>query len=155
MEYISPEKIKYFNESSQIVEKENFSLVELQIVPQHGNIHVTAVIASKNPEKDIGVADCSKVHRSLQAELISLLEYPEDKVFMEVCSPGLERNIKNAWEFTVFTGRKVRVWDKTVSDWVGGTLLNSDTSQVTLGLQDGTEKSVLFENIAKAKFIHL
>ena len=52
MEYISPEKIKYFKESSQIVEKENFSLVELQIVPQYGNIHVTAVIASKNPEKD-------------------------------------------------------------------------------------------------------
>jgi ribosome maturation factor RimP len=130
-------------------------LVELQIVPQKGSVHITAVIASKDSEKDIGVADCSKAHHALQPKLISLLGVDEDSVYMEVCSPGMERNIKNAAEFAFFVGRDIRVWDKTVNDWVSGKIKSSDETQVTLAKEDGGDFSVAYENIAKAKFIHL
>ena len=155
LEYISPEKNPYFKDCSAVVEAEGFKLVELQVVPQHGAVRVSAVIASKDPSKDIGVSDVSKAHRALQPKLIALLHKSEDDVSMEVCSPGMERNFKNAAEFSVFTGREVRVWDKTVGDWVRGIIKSSDTEQVTLELEAGGEKSVAYNDIAKAKFIHL
>ena len=73
---------------------------------------------------------------------------------MELTSPGIEHNIKNAAEFTVFTGREVRVWDKTVTDWVGGKILSADDKSVTLETEDGKNLTVSYENIAKAKFVY-
>ena len=154
MEYNSLKKIPHYTECNAIAESEGFKLVELQIVPQKSSVKVTAVIAPKDPTKDVGVADCSKVHHALQAKIISLVNRPEDEIFMEVCSPGIERNLKNAAEFEIFKGREVRVWDKTVSDWVRGIILDANEKQVTLKQED-SQVSVLYENIAKAKFIHL
>ena len=72
---------------------------------------------------------------------------------MELTSPGIEHNLKNAAEFSVFTGREVRVWDKTVNDWVGGVIKTADDKKVVLE-SDGSTKEIAFENIAKAKFIY-
>jgi len=66
----------------------------------------------------------------------------------------MERNIKNAAEFAVFKGREVRVWDKNISDWVGGVIVDSDEKSVTLE-KDGQNQTFSYENLAKAKFIHL
>lgn len=154
LEYNSLKKIPHYKECNAVAEAEGFRLVELQIVPQKNSVKITAVIAPKDASKDVGVADCSKVHRVLQAKLISLINRPEDEIFMEVCSPGIERNLKNAAEFELFKGREVRVWDKTVNDWVRGFILDSDENQVVLK-QEENQVSVLYENIAKAKFIHL
>ena len=71
---------------------------------------------------------------------------------MELTSPGIEHNIKNAAEFTVFTGRAIRVWDKTVTDWVEGKIKAADDKSVTLEGADGKTFTVSYENIAKAKF---
>ena len=155
MEYISPDTIPYYRESASVVEDAGFYLIELQVVPQKNSVKVTAVIASKNPNKDIGVADCSKVHHALQPKLLSLLGKTEDDLYMEVCSPGLERNIHNAAEFTFFKGREVRLWDKNVTDWVRGVIVSSDEESVTLEKEDGLQQKLSYIDIAKAKFIHL
>ena len=155
MDYVSTDSVPHFAECASVVSDTGFTLVELQIVPQKNSVHVTVVIASKDPKTDIGVADCSKVHHALQPKIVSIIGRSEEELYMEVCSPGLERNIKNAAEFAFFTGREVRVWDKNVNDWVRGTIKNSDTVQVTLVMEDGSEKSVAYSDIAKAKFIHL
>ncbi|MBO4404088.1 MAG: ribosome maturation factor [Treponema sp.] len=154
MEYKSPETLPYFAECRAVAMELGFSLVELQVVPQKGNVHVTAVIAAADPSKDIGVSDCGKVHRALYARLPALLGKDEDSIYMEVCSPGLERNIKNAWEFSVFNGKKVRVWDKNISDWVHGTVLSSSSESVELETEEG-KRVFLFEEIAKAKFFNM
>ena len=155
LEYISPFSVPYFKECSSVVEAEGYTLIELQVVPQKGSVHVSAVIACKDPKKDVGVADCSKAHHALQPKLLSLLNKTEDELYMEVGSPGLERNFKNAAEFSFFTGREVRVWDKKITDWVRGIIESSDESQVNLKLEDGSIKTVAYADIAKAKFIHL
>ena len=155
MNYISFDTVPYFRECASVAAELGFVLVELQVVPQNGMVRVTVVIASKDPSKDIGVADCSKVHHALGPKIVSLLERSEDDVMMEVCSPGLERNIKNAAEFECFTGREIRVWDKNVNDWVRGKIKSSDSTQVTLETQDSGDRTVAYNDIAKAKFIHL
>lgn len=153
MEYIAADSIPYFTESSRIVEEAGCRLIELQVVPQGGNVNVTAVIASLDPKKDIGVSDCSKVQRALMPALIAFLGKSEDNVYMSVCSPGLERTIRNAAEFSFFTGKEVKVWDRQIGDWVPGTIESSDTEHLVLKTKEGS-KDIPYSDIAKAKFLH-
>ena len=150
MEYTSYKCIKYYDECAALVEGMGFKLVDLKIIPAKTTTKISAMIASVEPDGNIGVNDCAKVHRVLLPRLEALLG--TEDTMMELTSPGIEHNIKNAAEFGIFTGRAVRVWDKTVTDWVSGKILSADDKQVTLEAEDGNSLSVSFENIAKAKF---
>ena len=154
LEYISNDSVPYFKECASVADAEGFVLIELHVVPQKNLTKIEAVIASKDPARDIGVADCSKVHHALRPQIARLLGKNEDDLYMEVCSPGLERNIRNAAEFACFAGREVRLWVRDVGDWVSGTILRSDTAQVTLDIKGKGEESFPYSDIAKAKFIH-
>lgn len=152
MEYTAFKDVRYYKECSALVEGMGYVLVELKIVPAKTTTKISAMIASKNPEVSIGVNDCAKVHRVLLAKLEALLG--TEDTMMELTSPGIEHNIKNAAEFTVFIGRNVRVWDKTVTDWVSGKIISADEKSVKLENENGESFSVSYENIAKAKFIY-
>jgi ribosome maturation factor RimP len=152
MDFISYKKIKYYEDCAPLVEGLGFVLVDLKIIPTKTVTKITAVIASKDPAQNIGVNDCAKVHRALLTRLEALLGTEETT--MELTSPGIEHNIKNAAEFTIFTGRDIRIWDKTVNDWVHGKIYSADEKSVTLEQTDGTRATYLYENIAKAKFIY-
>ncbi len=152
MEYIPLSSLYLYPESEPLVSALGYVLVDLKIIPQKTTTKISAVIASKDPSKGIGVDDCSKVHHALLPRLEALLK--TDDTYMEVTSPGTERNFKNAAEFGIFAGREVRVWDKEASDWKSGVIKSADEKSVTLETEEG-DKSFLFENIAKAKFIHI
>ena len=152
MDFISYKKIKYYEDCAPLVEGLGFVLVDLKIIPTKNVTKISAVIASKDPAQNIGVNDCAKVHRALLTRLEALLGTEETT--MELTSPGIEHNIKNAAEFTIFTGRDIRIWDKTVNDWVHGKIYSADEKSVTLEQTDGTRATYLYENIAKAKFIY-
>lgn len=152
MEYIPLETTDFYKDCAPLVEGLGYYLVELKITRSGKTLKISAVIASKDSSVEIGVDDCSKVHHALLPRLEALLG--TDNTYMELTSPGMERNLKNAAEFAFFKGKEVRVWDKNVSDWQSGTIKSSDDKSVILE-KDGEEKTFLFENIAKAKFIHL
>lgn len=152
MDFISYKIIKYYEDCAPLVEGLGFVLVDLKIIPTKTVTKISAVIASKDPAQNIGVNDCAKVHRALLTRLEALLGTEETT--MELTSPGIEHNIKNAAEFTIFTGREIRIWDKTVNDWVHGKIYSADEKSVTLEQTDGTRATYLYENIAKAKFIY-
>ena len=152
MDFISYKKIKYYEDCAPLVEGLGFVLVDLKIIPTKTVTKITAVIASKDPAQNIGVNDCAKVHRALLTRLEALLGTEETT--MELTSPGIEHNIKNAAEFTIFTGREIRIWEKTVNDWIHGKIYSADEKSVTLEKTDGTRATYLYENIAKAKFIY-
>ena len=152
MEYTAYSEMKYYKDCSPLVEGMGFVLVDLKVVPSKQTTKISAVIASKDPSANIGVNDCAKVHRVLLPRLEALLG--TEDTMMELTSPGIEHNIKNAAEFTVFTGREVRVWDKTVTDWVGGKIISADDKSVTMETEGGEKLTVSYENIAKAKFIY-
>ncbi|MBQ0162779.1 MAG: ribosome maturation factor [Treponema sp.] len=154
MEYISLQTLTHYSDCQPLVDGLGYILVDLKIIPAKSTVKISAVIASKDIAKDIGVEDCSKVHHALLPRLQALLG--TEDTYMEVTSPGMDRNIKNAAEFELFVGHEVRVWDKEVSDWVGGTIKTADSKSVTLTNQETKEnKTVSFENIAKAKFIYM
>lgn len=150
MDYISYKDIKYYKECATLVEGLGYKLVDLKIIPAKTITKISAIITSTDPEVSLGVNDCAKVHRALLPRLEALLG-TEDTT-MELTSPGIEHNIKNAAEFAIFVGRNVRVWDKTVTDWVSGKIVSADEKSVKLEKEEGERFTVLFENIAKAKF---
>lgn len=152
MDYIPYKSMKYYEDCAPLVEGLGFKLVDLKIIPAKTVTKISAMITAADPAMNIGVNDCAKVHRALLPRLEALLGTEETT--MELTSPGIEHNIKNAAEFTVFTGRNVRVWDKTVNDWVGGIIKSADEKSVTMEAEDGTSITVSYENIAKAKFVY-
>ncbi len=157
MEYIPLDSIPHYTECEKIVSEMGYHLVELKIAPQGGVMQILAVITGKDASVNIGINDCSKVHRVLLEKLEAMLG--TDNTYMELTSPGMERNIKNAAEFALFCGREIRVYDKSVTDWIGGKVLRADTESVTFEILDkegsSSEKTVPYSDIAKAKFIHL
>lgn len=158
MDYIPLSSYPHYSECEKIASSLGYHIVELRF-SRHGNgtTRILVVITGSDPSVNIGVDDCSKVHHALLPKIEEILG--TDDTYMELTSPGMERNIKNAAEFALFIGREVRVWDKTISDWVGGKLVSSDTKSLALETLDSNGNSqntvVLYENIAKAKFIHL
>ena len=158
MEYIPLESYPHYIECEKIVSQLGYHLVDLKISKNSNKTtKILAVITGNDPSVNIGINDCSKVHRVLLEKLEEILG--TEDTYMELTSPGMERNFKNAAEFALFKGREVRVWDKTVNDWVGGKVFSSDDKSITLEIanEDGStiQKTVFYADIAKAKFIHL
>lgn len=151
MEYTAYDSIKYYKECAVLVEGLGYKLVDLKIIPAKTITKISAIVTTVNPDENMGVNDCAKVHRVLLPKLEELLG-TEDTT-MELTSPGIEHNIKNAAEFAVFKGRNVRVWDKEITDWIGGKIISADDKSVTMEKENGEQITELFENIAKAKFI--
>lgn len=151
MEYTAYDSIKYYKECAVLVEGLGYKLVDLKIIPAKTITKISAIVTTVNPDENMGVNDCAKVHRVLLPKLEELL-WTEDTT-MELTSPGIEHNIKNAAEFAVFKGRNVRVWDKEITDWIGGKIISADDKSVTMEKENGEQITELFENIAKAKFI--
>lgn len=152
MEYTAYSQIKYYKECDALVRGMGFVLVDLKIIPAKTVIKISAVIASEDPAVSIGVNDCARVHRVLLPRLEALLG--TEDTMMELTSPGVEHNIKNAAEFALFAGREVRVWDKSVTDWLSGKIVSADDKSVTIETGSGERLAVSYENIAKAKFIY-
>lgn len=151
MEYTAYDSIKYYKECAVLVEGLGYKLVDLKIIPAKTITKISAIVTTVNPDENMGVNDCAKIHRVLLPRLEELLG-TEDTT-MELTSPGIEHNIKNAAEFAVFKGRNVRVWDKEITDWIGGKIISADDKSVTMEKENGEQITELFENIAKAKFI--
>ena len=152
MEYTSYKNVKYYDQCAPLVEGLGYRLVELKVIPSSSVTKISAMITPVDDNVNMGVNDCAKVHRVLLPRLEALLGTEDTS--MELTSPGIEHNIKNAAEFGVFIGRRVRVWDKIVTDWVEGKIISSDEKSVVLEKEDGEKITELFENIAKAKFIY-
>lgn len=76
---------------------------------------------------------------------------------LEVSSPGLQRNIKDTMEFSVFVGRDVRCYSVSRSAYAIGRIESADERSVTLSdasFEGDDEKGTItldFDDIAKAK----
>lgn len=145
MDYTEPSTISHYSECEPLVTGLGYSLVELNVFRRKSSWQVKAVITGPS---GVGVDDCAKVHRALVTRLEALLDSQD--VYVEVASPGLDRIMKNAAEFALFTGASVRLWNTDISDWIQGTIVSSDKNTVLI--DTGTEQlSIPYSKIAKAK----
>ena len=153
MEYTSFDTIPYYTDCAPIVKAAGYVLVELRVFRTNGTIQIRAVIshADTSVKTGIGIDDCAKVHRVLLPRLEAILDSQD--TYMEVTSPGTERNIKNAAEFAFFKEKYIKVYDISLSDWVSGQIIDSDENQLKLKIEDA-ERSIPLEQISKAKLLN-
>jgi len=122
-----------------------FNLVELAVSRHRGSVQVRAVIFNGT---SIGTDECSKVHRAVTPRLE--LAFPQQDIYLEVSSPGIDRLIKNCSEFSYYKGRGVRCYRTDISDWTAGVLQTVDEKGIELKTKEGIVR-LDFEIIAKAK----
>jgi ribosome maturation factor RimP len=122
-----------------------FSLVELAVSRHRGSVQVRAVIYNGS---SIGTNDCSKVHRAVTPSLE--MAFPDQDIYLEVSSPGIDRSIKDAAEFTHYKGKAVRCYRTDISDWTAGILESADENGIEIKTKEGVKK-LNFDIIAKAK----
>ncbi len=149
MDYITPEKIPYYEECEPLISGLGYNLVELIVFKRQADWQIKIVITSP---QGVGIADCSKVHKTIATRLEALLKTQDMNI--EVASPGLDRILKNAAEFSVFTGKQVKVWNTDISDWIQGIIVSSNAVFVRLRTAIG-ENDIPYTKIAKAKLSDL
>ena len=135
----------YYQLLSPVVEGLGFSIVELSAITRQDGLHINLVIYSKS---GVSVKDCERVHR-LAAARTEVASDSRD-VYFEVSSPGVNRNLKYADEFAVFTGRKVKVLCDGTSDWLHGCIVSADAQDVVIEIEK-SEKKIPYSKIRKAK----
>jgi ribosome maturation factor RimP len=154
VEYISLKKMPWYKECNPLVEGLGYILVELRVNKVGTQARVSVSITRKeNLAEGIGVDDCAKVHRVLFPRLEVLMSSQE--VYLEVMSPGMERNVKNAAEFAIFIDQSIRVLSRKLANWISGTLISADLESLVMELMDSSEKiTIQYEDIAKAKLLN-
>ncbi len=145
VDYITPEKISHFCDCEPLISGLGYNLVELSVFQRQSTWQIKIVITAP---QGVGIADCTKVHRAIFTRLEAVLATQDLNI--EVASPGLDRIFKNAYEFSVFTEKQVKVWNSDISDWMQGVIISSDTVSVRLRTEAG-EITIPYNKIAKAK----
>jgi ribosome maturation factor RimP len=107
-------------------------------------------------EDEVSVDHCAKVYRLVYPRME--LQLGERDLQLEVSTPGLQRNFKDVYEFSLFTGKRVRVYDTSKDAWVSGIIAQADTTSVQLTqvyIEDAKEMietmSIAYADIQKAK----
>jgi ribosome maturation factor RimP len=115
-------------------------------------VQVRAVVYKSGPVGvPVGVEDCSRVHHAVLPRLE--LAFPGLELYVEVSSPGIDRVIKDASEFSCYIGRGIKCYRTDISDWSGGVLESADTTHLVLKGKNGMIQ-INYEVIAKAKLDH-
>ncbi|ULQ60127.1 ribosome maturation factor RimP [Brucepastera parasyntrophica] len=145
MEYTAPENMPYFTDCEPLVRGLGYQLLEFTVFKRHTTWQIRAVIYTS---EGVGINDCSKVHRILLPRLEALLSTQD--LTMEITSPGIDRILKDAYEFSVLTGKNIKIWNTDVSDWIYGEIVSSDQKEVCL-LSESGKIQIPYSKIAKAR----
>lgn len=129
-----------------IVQGMGMSLVDLSLSRHKGSVQIRIIVF--NPGGNLGVNECSKVHHAVLPRLE--LRFPEQDLYVEVSSPGIDRNIKDASEFVHYLNRGIKCYRTDISDWSAGILESADDKGLVLKKGDN-RMSLSYEIIAKAK----
>ena len=149
-ENTNPDEVLYLS-LEPVIRGMGMNLVELSLFRgkgrggKPGSVQIKAVVCR---EGAIGLGDCSRVHYGILPRLE--LAFPGQDIYLEVSSPGIDRNIKDAGEFTFYIGKAIKCYRTDISDWTAGILKAADEKNIVLRADDG-ETVVPYEVIAKAR----
>ena len=105
-------------------------------------------------ENGVGIQDCETVSRETAA-LLDVKDPIKSHYNLEVSSPGLDRPLFTSAHFSEFTGSEVQINLFAPQDGrrkFSGPILSAGESSVSIE-QDGSEVTLDYDNIAKAKLI--
>lgn len=127
----------------RVAEEMNLELVELKIGVHKKDVFLQ-VLADK-PEGKIGIAEVTKLNRSIVEAIDKEGFFSEDGYSLEVSSPGLDRPLSTSKDFLRNLNAEVRLWLK---EKIAGKV---EHVGIIKGVQDG--KLVLFTVKEKEEII--
>ena len=134
----------------QVLEAMKLELVDIEYV-QDGAYWFLRVYLEKI-DGEITLDECAKVSNSISEDVDKMIE---DKFFLEVSSPGLERPLKKENDFVRFAGEKIKVILKhkleNSRNWTGK-LEKIQESVVYLNTKEKTLE-IPFKEIKKANIV--
>jgi ribosome maturation factor RimP len=134
-----------FAELEPILAGSGLTLVELSATRRGARADVHATVYSPS---GTGTEECSKAHRLMYPRLQAALGIQD--VMLEVASPGIDRALKNAREWSIFKGRGARVLLREGGEWIRGRIIRVDGKSVVLSF-GGEERGIELAAIAKAR----
>lgn len=126
-----------------------FSIWDIEFKKIGADFHLTITI---DREEGVDIDDCERVHRAIDP-LLDEADPIEESYYLDVSSPGLERDIRTKEHFLACVGEKVKV--KTFApvnkrkEFTGILSCNEDASVITI-TENGTPVELSFSDIAKA-----
>ncbi|MGD1815992.1 MAG: ribosome assembly cofactor RimP [Pleomorphochaeta sp.] len=148
-----------FLEYSPLLDAMNIELVDIKFSESPYNARLAVVIKVKDGVTTVD--HCAEVHNLIKTRMEVQLA-PEQEFDLEVSTPGLQRNIKDAYEFKLFLNKRVRVYDILQSKWFSGII--KEVGEDFLILSDcidqddnklDSDLNIDFENISKAKLEYI
>ena len=119
------------------------ALVHLSTAVVKNTTHIRIVLYKKG---GINIDACSEISRAVQPRIEVWADQRD--VNLEVSSPGVGRVLKDAFEFQVFTGEKVRLL--IADEWFDGTIIKADNQTVDIETE-GQQSTYEYDSIQKAK----
>ena len=123
---------------------------DIKLVKEGPNLYLRIFIDSEN---GITLDDCENMSRALDAPLDELDPIP-DSYFLEVCSPGIERELSKDEHLEKFMGHSIKIRlirpNEAGEKEVFGTLKSFDKNNIEIENQSENNKvlSVIRKNIA-------
>lgn len=145
-------KVKPYIE--EIVTSNNLHLYDLEFVKEDGMWFLRVSI-----EKDDGTMDfeTAEVISNLVSEKLDELDPIDHEYVLDVCSPGIERPIRNKEEFVSYLNNYITVYlkeeDENQKDSYTGDLVEVNEETITMSYKDKTRNkkvTIAFEKIEKA-----
>jgi len=135
---------------SPVVAELGYEIWDVEYVKEGADWHLRVTIDSEN---GIDITDCEKVHRAIDP-VLDEFDPIEDAYYLDVSSPGLERDIRTPEHYNACTGEKVEIKLFTAFDGMKsfvGTLIGylPDTDSVTVEIAGGREVTVTRKQISK------
>jgi ribosome maturation factor RimP len=139
------ESEKLFAELEPPLREAGLSLVDLVVSRHRGAAQVRMTVYSPG---GTGTNECAKAHRIAYPKAAEVLAHPDPS--LEVSSPGIDRVLRSAREWSIFKGRGVRVLLRGESEWLLGRIEGSSDGKASLACPGGT-RVVELEAVSKAR----
>ena len=133
------------DELKPVINGMGFDIVEIKVGLSHKLCHISVVVYSSS---GVGVNDCSAISRNILPRL-ELMEELEN-ITLEVTSPGIDRQLKSKEEYSIFTGRGIKILPANADDYTGGIISGVEGNKLFLK----REKEIIeidMDSIKKAK----
>lgn len=116
----------------EFLSKEKSRLLEIAVRTKNG---VTKVSLTVYSSEGLTLENLGRLHKLLLPKLEELLG--TEDLYVEVGTPGLQRNLKYTFELDMFNGRPLQILCEGASEWTSGTLKSVGESSVELETEQG------------------
>jgi ribosome maturation factor RimP len=126
-------------------------LVDVEYLQEGGYFYVRVYIEFL--DKEVSLDDCAKVSTLVEDDIDKIID---EKFFLEISSPGVERPLKKEKDYIRFTGNKIKVSLKhKLNDNKNFEGILEKFENETVTLDTGKEKlEIPFKEIRKANLVY-